>query len=73
MLVEPSVSTLERRFIRAFLPTIFFTEAANARVTVGIKPSGTLATVSPIAKRKATDRGSLTTYIFKRTMKHPLK
>ncbi|GAA1222278.1 hypothetical protein GCM10009665_10640 [Kitasatospora nipponensis] len=48
-LVEPSVSTAESRFTTAPRRARARTPAARARVTVGSRPSGTLATSRPIA------------------------
>ncbi len=47
--VLPSVSTLSRCFISAFFLAMRLLPMVNARVTVGNNPSGTLATIIPIA------------------------
>ncbi len=48
--VEPRVSTDSSCFMRAFLFAILLEARLRARVTVGSKPSGTFATIIPIAK-----------------------
>ena len=49
---EPSVSTELRFLIRACLLAMRWDPMARARVTVGSSPSGTLAMMMPMAKRK---------------------
>ncbi len=48
--VEPRVSTDSSCLIRAFREAILLEARLRARVTVGKSPSGTLATIIPIAK-----------------------
>ena len=50
--VALKASTAERRLTRALRRTIRRTPIASARVTVGNRPSGTSATIMPIAKIK---------------------
>ena len=47
--VDPNVSSAERRLTTAPRRARSRTPTANARVMVGSSPSGTLATISPIA------------------------
>ncbi len=49
---DPRVSTEVRVLIRAFFRAIRWLPMASARVTVGRRPSGTLATMMPMAKIK---------------------
>ncbi len=51
---EPRVSTASRLRTRALRPAIRWALRASERVTVGSRPSGTNATVTPIAKRNAS-------------------
>ena len=51
-LTEPRVSTAERRRTRAWLRAMRCTFRARARVTVGSRPSGTLATMIPTANTR---------------------
>ncbi|KAF5053643.1 hypothetical protein DSECCO2_396270 [anaerobic digester metagenome] len=48
--VDPRVSTDSSCFIRASLEAILLDARLRARVTVGKSPSGTLATMIPMAK-----------------------
>jgi hypothetical protein len=48
--VEPRVSTDSSCFMRAFCEAILLEARLKARVTVGKSPSGTLATIIPMAK-----------------------
>ncbi len=56
--VDPSVSTADRRFTTAPARASTRTPTASASVIVGSRPSGTFATSRPIAKLSAsgTDR-----------------
>ncbi|OPY22661.1 MAG: hypothetical protein A4E23_00702 [Methanomethylovorans sp. PtaU1.Bin073] len=58
--VEPRVSTDSSCFISAFLFAILLEARLKARVTVGSKPSGTLATMIPIAKIRFSRKVSCT-------------
>ena len=49
---EPRVSTDESFFTMAFFPAILCTPSARASETVGMSPSGTLATIMPMANMK---------------------
>ena len=55
--VEPSVSTDSRRRTRAFRRAIRCAPTASESVTVGSSPSGTRATVTPMAKRNPSPAG----------------
>ena len=55
---EPSVSTALRRFTSAPRRASVATPTASASVIVGSSPSGTFATISPIAKLAASFSGS---------------
>ena len=56
--VEPSVSTALRRLTRAPCRARVATPTASASVIVGNRPSGTFATISPIAKLSASCSGN---------------
>ena len=56
--VLPRVSTPESFLTRAFFRAIRLTAIASERVTVGRRPSGTLATIMPIAKIGCADQYS---------------
>jgi hypothetical protein len=55
--VEPSVSALSSVLSSALRLAIFFPEMAKASVTVGKRPSGTLATMIPIEKTRLFQNG----------------
>jgi hypothetical protein len=55
--VEPSVSTDSKRRTRAWRPAMRWAPIANDSVTVGSSPSGTSATVTPMANRKPSEAG----------------
>ena len=50
--VDPRVSTDSRFFTRTIFPAILCAVKASDTVTVARSPSGTLATIIPIAKTK---------------------
>ena len=54
--VSPSVSTDESRRTRALRPAMRWVAIARERVTVGSRPSGMSATITPIANRKRSAR-----------------
>src|ERR1700735_587811 len=54
--VDPSVSTADSRLTTAPRRARSRTPTARARVIVGNSPSGTLATINPIAKVAAADQ-----------------
>ncbi len=56
--VEPSVSTDSSCLIRALREAILLEARLSARVTVGKRPSGTFATIIPIAKIMLPSKGS---------------
>ena len=61
--VEPSVSTALSRFTNAPRDAMLRTPTASARVIVGSRPSGTLLTRRPIAKRAALENESPATNV----------
>ena len=56
--VQPSVSTAERRLISALRLAMRCTPMARDSVTVGSSPSGTKATIMPMAKMKLSARST---------------
>ena len=56
--VEPSVSTAGRWRTRALRRAMRCVAIASESVTVGASPSGTFATMMPIANRKFCQNGS---------------
>ena len=54
--VQPSVSTEESFLMSALRPAMRWTPMASDRVTVGSRPSGTMATMMPTAKTKPSIR-----------------
>lgn len=50
VLQDPKVSTTTKFFARMFLDANLFAVKVKLKVTVGGRPSGTLATIIPIAK-----------------------
>ncbi len=72
--VQPSVSTADRRFTRACSFAIRCTAIASESVTVGKSPSGMNATIIPSAKMNACANGCFTKNIAetKKTMPMPI-
>ncbi len=68
----PRVSTAESLFTRAFLRAMRCTPMARDKVRVGSSPSGTKATIMPMAKTRLLSKASLPVRVATRKKIRPM-